>query len=167
MNVKTKKRKPSSPSHKRIDCQTKILIKSGLQEWNYTFPEPKNPVIIVAGILSSGGILVKTSESSLCGVDVVDAEAVNLQEKGFGFEAQLTDTILELVEQQVKYARPWGILCFLKPGKTAVPIVLSRVGCLLAKPTKVVAISIEIEAMAKTLDLKTLQYWWTLVLIGF
>lgn len=49
----------------------------------YTFPDPKNPVIIVAGIRLSGGILVVKSESSLWGAAVVEeaAETVNLRRK--------------------------------------------------------------------------------------
>ena len=40
-----------------------------------TFPEPKNPVIIVAGIRLSGGIFVDTSELSSCDVGAVAEEA--------------------------------------------------------------------------------------------
>jgi hypothetical protein len=53
---------------------------------NVVFPEPKKPVIMVAGILSSGGILVVTSEPSLCDVVVAVAATVKLRELLLGLE---------------------------------------------------------------------------------
>ena len=51
-------------------------------------PEPRNPVIIVAGIRLSGGILVVTSESSVCGG--ADAEAEAETEENFRSRLELT-----------------------------------------------------------------------------
>lgn len=56
---------------------------------NLTFPEPKKPVIIVAGIRLSGGICVKTSEPSLCGGEAVVAATENLLEARLGLETSL------------------------------------------------------------------------------
>lgn len=54
-----------------------------------TLPEPRNPVIIVAGIRLSGGILVVvTSESSVCGG--ADAEAEAETEENFRSRLELT-----------------------------------------------------------------------------
>ena len=53
-----------------------------------TLPEPRNPVIIVAGIRLSGGILVVTSESSVC--VGADAEAEAETEENFRSRLELT-----------------------------------------------------------------------------
>ena len=49
-----------------------------------TFPEPKKPVIMVAGILLSGGIFVVTSELSLWDVVAAEEATVSLREPLFG-----------------------------------------------------------------------------------
>ena len=78
---------------KREDTPIRILILQNEQSKNVTFPEPKNPVMMVAGIRSSGGIFVSTSEPSLCVVWAATAE--NRRRSLWGLEeTPATATIL-------------------------------------------------------------------------
>lgn len=60
-----------------------------------TFPEPKNPVIMVAGIRLSGGILVETSEVSPWDVGAAVDETVNLRKLLFSFAKSRAMSVVE------------------------------------------------------------------------
>lgn len=113
----------------------------------YTFPDPKNPVIIVAGIRLSGGILVVKSESSLWGAAVVEeaAETVNLRRKlEVGLEKPRA-TIREWNERVDLRDKDWW--SFKKRGSTAVRILERGVWLREVKERKVEATSSDIEAI--------------------
>lgn len=115
-----------------------------------TFPEPRKPVITVAGILSSGGSLVETSELSAC---AGAAAAVNLRENRFdlGISMERILGCVTCAEMERKFREVWWHLGLHKRGKTEV-LTLLQVGYFewhLASPTKAAAaMSSEIEAMA-------------------
>lgn len=73
----------------------------------HTFPEPKKPVIMVAGILLSGGILVTTPESSVSAAEVAAEAAVNpRQNRLFGcFEVAETVQAKNLRPSTAKFSR--------------------------------------------------------------
>jgi hypothetical protein len=110
---------------------------------NRTFPEPRNPVIIVAGIRSSGGIFVETSEPSLCGVVVAVAAIVNRREPPLGLAI-----ILERNDDVVK-RRDWDWRVFggSRKGRTVARSCESWVRWRAVSVRKLVARSAVIEAM--------------------
>lgn len=114
-----------------------------------TFPEPRNPVIMVAGTRLSGGILVETSEPSLCGVVVAEAEAatVNRREQPLGLEKS-TAMILEWNDDVVKRNdRDCGVAGDSRNGRTVARTRESGVRWRAVRLRKVVARSAVIEAM--------------------
>ena len=113
-------------------------------------PEPKKPVIMVAGMRLSGGILVETSESSLCGVVVAVADTENRRQR-LALEKLEVEIIVRGKEDVVLEERDWGLMALglNKRGRTVVLILesggvrwwwrLQRV----VKLMKVVAMSID------------------------
>lgn len=62
--------------HRRFMTQRATDNRNKSSIRGFTFPEPRNPVMMVAGMRSSGGIFVRTSEPS----SVAVADATNRRE---------------------------------------------------------------------------------------
>lgn len=74
---------------------------------------------MVAGIRLSGGTLVNTSDSSLCGVEVEVADTLNLRENLFAL-AELLIVKLILEDEVVEQIGLRNFLVFHRHGNTAV-----------------------------------------------